>query len=90
MGDLSNKKAWSLHEVKQRIENGEELSTLGQTINSGSWHLAASVYKLKKEFGLIILSYRRAWFGKCAFYRIAACFTKPTKPTFLEVRSNDY
>ena len=73
MGGLANKQAWSLHEVKQRLEAGEELSTLGQTINSGGWRLAASVYKLKKEFGLIILSYRRAGFGKCAFYRIVAC-----------------
>lgn len=73
MGGLANKQAWSLHEVKQRLENGEELSTLGQTLNAGGWRLAANIHKLKKELNLPILSYKRKGFGKVAFYRLVNC-----------------
>lgn len=73
MGGLSNKQAWSLHEVKQRLEAGEELSTLAQTLNAGGWRLAANIHKLKKEENLPILSYKRKGFGKVAFYRLVKC-----------------
>ncbi|MCX7104816.1 MAG: hypothetical protein NTU70_06010 [Methylococcales bacterium] len=72
-GGLSNKKAWGLHEVKQRLEAGEELSTLAQTLNAGGWRLAANIHKLKKEENLPILSYKRKGFGKVAFYRLVKC-----------------
>jgi hypothetical protein len=72
MGGLSNKSAWSLHEVQQRLESGEELSTLQQTNDAGGWRLSATIHQLKKE-GLPIASYRREGFGKCAFYKILPC-----------------
>ncbi len=73
MGGLVNKEAWSIHEVKQRLESGEELSTLGQTLDSGGWRLSASIHKLKRDFQLPIVSYRREGFGRCAFYRLLRC-----------------
>lgn len=73
MGGLANKEAWSIHEVKQRLEAGEELSTLEQTLDSGGWRLSAAIYKLKREFNLPIVSYRREGFGRCAFYRLLRC-----------------
>jgi hypothetical protein len=72
MGGLANKSAWTAQEVKQRLEAGEELSTLQQTISAGGWRLSATIHKLKKE-GLPIASYQREGFGKCAFYRILPC-----------------
>jgi hypothetical protein len=72
-GGLFNKQAWTAHEVKQRLEAGEELSTLKQTLNSGGWRLSATIHKLKKEFGLPVLSYQREGFGKVAFYRLVKC-----------------
>jgi hypothetical protein len=73
MGGLANKEAWSIHEVKQRLEAGEELSTLKQTLDSGGWRLSAAIHKLKRDFKLPIVSYRREGFGKCAFYRLLRC-----------------
>lgn len=73
MGGLANKEAWSIHEVKQRLEAGEELSTLEQTFDSGGWRLSAVICKLKREFNLPIVSYRRKGFGRCAFYRLLRC-----------------
>lgn len=78
-GGLSNQQAWGLHEVKQRLEAGEELSTLQQTLNAGGWRLAATIHKLKKDFGLPILSYTRKGFGRVAFYRIVECMFQSSK-----------
>jgi hypothetical protein len=73
MGGLANKSNWSTHEVRQRLENGEELSTLGQTLDSGRWRLAATIEYLKKECCPPIVSYRRKGFGRCAFYKLLPC-----------------
>lgn len=78
MGGLANKGKWTAHEVKQRLEAGEELSTLGQTHDSGGWRLSATICALKKE-GLPVLSYRRKGFGKCAFYKLARCMYQPAQ-----------
>jgi len=72
MGGLSNKAAWSAHEVKQRLEAGEELSTLKQTLDAGGWRLSAVIHRLKKN-GLPVLSYQRKGFGKVAFYKLVQC-----------------
>jgi hypothetical protein len=72
MGGLANKEKWTKDEVKQRLEDGEELSTLEQTKDAGGWRLSATIHQLKKE-GLPIASYRREGFGKCAFYRLLPC-----------------
>jgi hypothetical protein len=73
MGGLANKDAWSIHEVKQRLEAGEELSILEQTLDSGGWRLSAAIHKLKRDLKLPIVSYRREGFGRCAFYRLLRC-----------------
>lgn len=72
MGGLANKSSWTAHEVKQRLERGEELSTLEQTLDAGGWRLSATIHQLKRE-GLPILSYKRAGFGRVAFYRLVRC-----------------
>ena len=73
MGGLSNKAAWTAHEVKQRLEAGEELSTLTQTLDAGGWRLSAIIHRLKKDFDLPVLSYTRKGFGRVAFYRLVKC-----------------
>jgi hypothetical protein len=78
MGGLANKEKWTIHEVKQRLEAGEELSTLEQTNDAGGWRLSATICTLKKE-GLPVLSYRREGFGRCAFYRLARCMYQPAQ-----------
>lgn len=79
MGGLSNKEEWTTHEVKQRLEAGEELSTLGQTHDSGGWRLAATICYLKKKEDLPVLSYKRKGFGRCAFYRLVRCMYQPAQ-----------
>jgi hypothetical protein len=76
MGGLINQKNWTLHEVKRRLEAGEELSTLQQTYDGGGWRLCATIYALKLE-GLPILSYRKKEFGRCMFYRLSHCLSRP-------------
>ena len=77
MGGLSNKQAWTAEQVRQRLEAGEELSTLGQTIDAGGWRLSAAICYLKKKFNLPIASYTREGFGRCAFYRLLPCMHQP-------------
>ncbi|WP_019864981.1 hypothetical protein [Methylovulum miyakonense] len=84
MGGLSNRAAWSLHEVRQRLEAGEELSTLEQTLDAGGWRLGATIHRLKKEFELPILSYRRQGFGKVAFYRLVKCMHQSAQADIFE------
>jgi hypothetical protein len=48
MGGLSNKAAWTAHEVKQRLEAGEELSTLKQTLDAGGLAIISSYSPTKK------------------------------------------
>ena len=79
MGGLANKEKWTAHEVRQRLEAGEELSTLEQTLDAGGWRLSATVYYLKKKFELPVLSYRRKGFGRCAFYRLVRCMYQPSQ-----------
>ncbi len=79
MGGLANKEKWTAHEVKQRLEAGEELSTLGQTNDCGGWRLAATIDYLIKRDGLPILSYTRKGFGRCAFYRLVRCMYQPAQ-----------
>jgi hypothetical protein len=73
MGGLLNKSAYTAREVRQRLEAGEELSTLTQTLDAGGWRLAAVIHKLKRDFKLPIISYRRKGFGRVAFYRLVRC-----------------
>jgi|GEM_PF-6413870 len=73
MGGLSNKAAWTANEVMQRLEAGEELSTLTQTLDAGGWRLAATIHKLKRDLNLPILRYQRKGFGRVAFYRLVKC-----------------
>jgi hypothetical protein len=84
MGGLSNKSAWTAHEVKQRLEAGEELSTLKQTIDAGGWRLSAVIFALKRDFKLPIISYRRKGFGRVAFYRLVRCMHQTAQGDIFE------
>lgn len=88
MGGLSNKSAWTAHEVKQRLEAGEELSTLKQTIDAGGWRLSAAIHVLKRDFKLPIISYRRKGFGRVAFYRLVRCMHQTAQEDIFEQSSH--
>ncbi len=76
---LIKESAWTRQEVKQRLEAGEELSTLKQTIDAGGWRLSAVIYALKRDFELPIMSYRRKRFDQ--FYKLVRCLYQTTTMT---------